>query len=130
MLSARCCGLGSGRSRANYCAERANPSQKALVSHAALAGAATVVRTDNAISADAMVFMSELLSWRMNNNIAGIRRPTDTGTSSPTSLHTFGGGAQSPTDVYLDRAQVSAIGKGQSPARLSRMRLGSHRLRH
>jgi hypothetical protein len=41
-----------------YCAERASPSQKDLVSHAALAGAATVVRTDNAIRVDMIVFMS------------------------------------------------------------------------
>src|SRR4029453_7350044 len=57
-LSARCPGLGSDESVANYFGDRANPSQKALVSHAALAGGATVVRIDNAISADAMVFMS------------------------------------------------------------------------
>ena len=47
---------------ANYCAERAKFSQKTLVSHAALAGAATPARTDKATSADAMVFMIELLN--------------------------------------------------------------------
>jgi hypothetical protein len=41
-----------------YCAERASSSQNALVSHAALAGADTLARTESAIRADIIVFMS------------------------------------------------------------------------